>query len=87
VILASGVIDIPLAFLQIAQEVQKQTFRSRIIHLGMKEGVISLVYNPSLQSHIPASVQDRLATIKERIISGAFVVPSVEFTPVSPANS
>jgi len=81
VIVASGVIDIPTAFLQVAQEVQNHTFRSRIIRLGMKEGIIALVYNPSWQNRLPADVLARVAAAKQQIVAGTLTVPSVEFTP------
>jgi basic membrane lipoprotein Med (substrate-binding protein (PBP1-ABC) superfamily) len=83
VVLASGVIDIPSAFLQIAQEVQHGNFQGRIIRLGMKEGVISLVYNPMLQDRLSSEAIDRIATAQQHIIDGSLSVPSVEFTPVS----
>jgi basic membrane lipoprotein Med (substrate-binding protein (PBP1-ABC) superfamily) len=82
VVLASGVIDIPTAFLQIAQEVQNRTFTGRILQLGMKEHVITLVYNPALRERIPPEVQARVAAAQQQIIAGTLTVPSVEFTPV-----
>jgi basic membrane lipoprotein Med (substrate-binding protein (PBP1-ABC) superfamily) len=87
VIVASGVIDIPTAFLAVAQEVQNHTFHGRIIRLGMKEGVIALVYNPSWQNRLPADVLARIATTQQQIVAGTLTVPSVEFTPTraSPA--
>lgn len=81
-VVASGVIDIPFAFMQIAQEVKNRTFRGRLIRLGMKEGVITLVYNPALQHRIPPEVQVRVATATQQIRTGTLRVPSVEFTPV-----
>lgn len=87
IILASGVIDIPSAFLQVAQEVQKKSFRGRIMQLGMKENVVSLVYNPALISHIPQESQALIATVQQQINEQRFSVPSVEFTPVdAPAS-
>lgn len=87
VIVASGVIDIPTAFLQVAQEVQKRTFHGHIISLGMKEGVITLVYNPAWQDRLPPEVQMRVALAKQQIVAGTLTVPSVEFTPVPPKAS
>jgi basic membrane lipoprotein Med (substrate-binding protein (PBP1-ABC) superfamily) len=81
VIVASGVIDIPTAFLQVAQEVNKHTFHGRLIHLGMKEGVITLVYNPTWQDRLPPEVRARVTAAKQQIVAGTLVVPSVEFTP------
>ncbi len=82
IILASGVIDIPTAFLQIAQEVQKRTFTGRILQLGMKDHVITLVYNPALRERIPPEAQVRLDAAQQQIIAGTLIVPSVEFAPV-----
>jgi basic membrane protein A and related proteins len=83
VILASGVIDISTAFLQVAQEVQQGKFQGRIIRLGMKEGVISLVYNQALKDRIPPDTQAQIALAQQQIIAGSLSVPSVEFTPVT----
>jgi len=82
VVLASGVIDIPSAFLQVAQEVRQQKFQGHVMHLGMKEGVISLVYNPTLQDRLTQDVKSRIAAARQQIIEGALTVPSVEFAPV-----
>ena len=68
VILASGVIDIPTAFLQIAQEVQNRTFSGRILQLGMKDHVITLVYNSALRDRIPPEAQTRIDTAQQQII-------------------
>jgi len=52
------------------------------MRLGMKEGVITLVYNPALYDRLPAEVQARVAAAKQQIVTGALVVPSAEFTPL-----
>ena len=82
VILASGVIAIPSAFLQIAQEVQQKSFRGHIMQFGIKEGVITLVYNDSLKHHIPQEVLVRIANTQQQIVAGTLMVPTVEFTPL-----
>ena len=82
-VLASGVIDIPAAFLQIAQSVQNGSFQGRIIRLGMKEKVVALVYNPALQDRLSADARARIDTAQQHILNGTLKVPSVEFTPVS----
>ena len=81
VIIASGVIDIPAAFVQIAQEVKNRTFTGRIMRLGLKEGVISLIYNPALQNRLSPEIKARIEATKQQIIAGKISVPSVEFTP------
>lgn len=82
VILASGVIAIPSAFLQIAQEVQRKDFRGRIMQFGIKEGVITLVYNESLKKNIPQEVLVRIENAQQQIVAGTLIVPTVEFTPL-----
>ncbi len=84
-VLASGVIDIPAAFLQVAQTVQSHTFAGRIIRLGMKEQVITLVYNPALKTRLSPDAQAKVDEAQQKIIAGTLTVPSVEFSPV-PAN-
>jgi len=81
-ILASGVIDIPAAFLQIAQSVQNRSFQGRIIRLGLKEKVVSLVYNPALRDRLSPEAQTRVEVAQQQIINGTLTVPSVEFSPV-----
>jgi len=87
VILASGIIDIPTAFLQMAQSVQNHSFQGRIIRLGMKEKVISLVYNPALKDRLSSEAQIRIDTAQQQIINGTLTVPSVEFSPVQTGAS
>lgn len=82
VVLASGVINISAAFVEVAQEVQQHTFHGRIIRLGMKDGVITLVYNPALRGRLSPEAQARVDAAKQQIISGTLTVPSVEFSPV-----
>jgi len=87
VILASGVIDIPSAFLQIALAVRESNFHGRIMQMGMKENVVSLVYNPKLKDRIPQDIQALLDAAEQRIISGELSVPSVEFAPDDASSS
>lgn len=82
VILASGVIDIPTAFLQMAQSVQNRSFQGRIIRLGLKDNVIALVYNPTLKDRLSPEAQARIDAAQQQIINGTLTVPSVEFSPV-----
>jgi basic membrane lipoprotein Med (substrate-binding protein (PBP1-ABC) superfamily) len=87
VILASGVIDIPTAFLQMAQSVQNRSFRGRILRLGLKDKVISVVYNSALKDRLSPEAQARIDTAQQQIINGTLTVPSVEFSPVPPGAS
>lgn len=80
VVVASGVIDIPTAFLLVAREVQEGKFQSRIMRFGMKEEIISLVYNPHVQVPVSPEIQELVNATRQRIIERTLTVPSVEFS-------
>lgn len=79
VILASAAIDLPGLFVQIAEQVQKGTYRTGVTRFGLKTGVISLVLNPKLTDRIPATVLAAIEEAKERIIAGDLIVPCNNF--------
>lgn len=79
VILASAVIDIPRAFVKVAEEVKNRSFIARIERLGMADGVISLQINPKLEDRIPANVLARVEAARHQIMSGERTVPAAEF--------
>ena len=79
VVLASAVIDIPRAFVAIARQVQDGAFTAQIERMGMKDGVVSLVYNPRLESRIPADLKERVSQARAAIIAGTLNVPTAEF--------
>jgi basic membrane protein A len=79
VVISSAVIDIPRAFLEVAKEVADGRFEARIERMGMKDGVVSLVYNPGLEAKIPPSVRARLDEAQAAIAAGTLKVPSAEF--------
>lgn len=79
VILASAVIDIPRAFVTVATQVRDHSFVAKIERLGMRDGVVSLVYNPALISRIPPDAKARVDAAQQDILSGKLTVPSAEF--------
>jgi basic membrane protein A len=79
VVIASAVGDIPRAFLAVATEVKEGRFEGRIERMGMKDGVVSLVFNPRLESQIPADVKARIEQAREAIMAGTLKVPTAEF--------
>ena len=79
VILASAVIDIPRAFITVAKQVKDGAFVAQIEKLGMKDGVVSLVYNPALVDRIPAEAKARVDAAQQQILAGTLAVPSAEF--------
>jgi basic membrane lipoprotein Med (substrate-binding protein (PBP1-ABC) superfamily) len=70
VILANSVLDIPRAFVLVAESVRDGKFDGSPSILGMKEGVVSVVYNPALQQKIPAGLQQKVEAAKAEIIAG-----------------
>jgi basic membrane protein A and related proteins len=79
VVLASAVIDIPHAFVNVAEEVKEHRFTGRIERMGMKDGVVSLIINPRLEAQIPAEVKQRVEKTRQAIIAGTLNVPTAEF--------
>jgi basic membrane protein A len=79
VVIASAVSDIPRAFVEVAREVKEGRFAGRIERMGMKEGVVSLVFNPRLESQIPSAVKERIEQARQSIIAGTLKVPTAEF--------
>lgn len=70
VVLASSVLDVPRAFLLVAESVQDGRFDGSPFVLGMKDEVVSVVYNPALQAKIPADVKQKVEAARAAIISG-----------------
>jgi len=75
VVIGSVVIDLPLAFYEIAQEVKAGTFKPRVVELSTQSHVVTLILNPNLQSRIPAPVRARVDSIQSLMFSGKFVLP------------
>ncbi|HLW70477.1 MAG TPA: BMP family protein [Candidatus Binataceae bacterium] len=70
VVLASAVTSTPLAFLKIAQEVKAKQFHPGMLEFGMKDGMVNLVLNPKLESHIPGFALERARRVEQEFISG-----------------
>ncbi len=75
VILANAVIDIPRAFLLVARSVKEGTFQAQTKHLGIKEGVCYLTYNPRMKSRIPPEVLAKIEKAQKEIVEGRLKVP------------
>lgn len=70
VVLGSVVIDLPRAFLTVAREVQGGSFTARVVDLGMRTGVVQFVYNPRLESRIPAATRAAVDSARRAIEAG-----------------
>jgi len=78
-VVASAVIDIPRAFLEVAREVRSGNFKPRSIRFGIREGVISYVWNPGLLPSLPAGLPAEIEKARAAIAAGGLVVPRGNF--------
>jgi len=74
VTLGSVVIDLPRAFLQIARDVKAKTFQPRVVELGEESHVVTLVLNPALTAHIPATARQRIDSLQSLMLAGRYRV-------------
>jgi basic membrane protein A and related proteins len=70
VILANSALDVPRAFLLVAQDVRDGRFHGDPYVFGMKDQVVSLVYNPALKAKVPAAVQQKVEAARGEILAG-----------------
>ncbi len=71
VTLGSVVIDLRHAFLLVAREIKERRFTPRVVSLGIRENVVRLVLNPTLQSRIPAPVRATIDSVQRRLFDGS----------------
>lgn len=79
VIVASAVLDVPAAFLRMATLVRDHKFVPRIQWLGMREGIVSLVWNDKLKAAISPATISEVARLEADIRSGKLQVPRGQF--------
>jgi basic membrane lipoprotein Med (substrate-binding protein (PBP1-ABC) superfamily) len=69
-VLASAVLDVPSAYLQVARAVKAGTYRPSAATMGVAEGVVSVVVNPREAARLGPDVAAFLAGLEMRIASG-----------------
>ena len=74
VTIASVVIDLPLAFLTVAKEVQAGTFKPGVIELGESSRVVMLVLSPSLKQRIPLATRTRIESLQAKMLAGQLTI-------------
>lgn len=79
VILASAVLDVPSAFVTVATRIRDHQFKPEVQWLGMREGIVTLVWNERLKASIPAETVAAVANIESTIRDGSFSVPRGKF--------
>lgn len=70
VILASAVIDVSKALLDIARSVQNGAFEGRVRALGIREGVVAVKYNERLVSRVALETRKKLVEVEQDIRQG-----------------
>lgn len=70
----SVVIDLPLAFLTIARDVKRGTFRPRVVRMGEESHVVTFVPNPAFLARMPAAARTRLDSLQGLMLAGKFTV-------------
>lgn len=76
VTIGSVVIDLPHAFLTVAREVKEGHFRARVIELGTKDDVVTLVLNPAMTSHISRETIHLVDSLAAEMHAGRFTAPA-----------
>ena len=76
VTIGSVVIDLPHAFLTVAREVKEGHFKARVIELGTKDDVVTLVLNPTLKNRIPATTLHLVDSLSTAMHAGRFTAPA-----------
>ena len=77
-VVGSAVIDLPRAFLLVAEEVKAGSFKPRVEALGLASGVIRYQPNPALDSLVPPALDARVKAAGDSIAAGTL-------RPVEPA--
>ena len=72
-VVGSAIIDLPRAFLLVAQEVKAGTFQPKVESFGLQSGVIRYVPNPNLNSLVPKPLQARVAAAADSIAAGTLL--------------
>jgi basic membrane lipoprotein Med (substrate-binding protein (PBP1-ABC) superfamily) len=79
VIVASAVLDVPGAFVKVAQRVKAKTFKPEVQWLGMKDNIVSLAWNDALKSQMKPETVAEVDKLQKQILDGTLVVPRGKF--------
>jgi basic membrane protein A len=79
VVIASAVISAKPAFVSLATKVQNGEFKGGTTLMGMKDGAIDFIVNPSLMKNVPDNVRSKMAGLKDEIKTETLKVPRMEF--------
>jgi basic membrane protein A and related proteins len=72
-VVGSAIIDLPRAFMLVAQEVKAGTFKPRVEAFGLASGVVRYQPNPALDSLVPAALKARVKAAADSIAAGTLL--------------
>jgi len=78
-VLASAVILAEKPFVALAKSVKEGKYHGAVQLVGMQEGAVDFVLNPTLAAEINAEVRSEIVKLQTAIIAGEFIVPKDEF--------
>jgi basic membrane lipoprotein Med (substrate-binding protein (PBP1-ABC) superfamily) len=76
-VVASAVTNIPKAFLTIATEIKQGQFHPGMIEFGMRDAMVTVVYNPALMAKLPAPALERAKAAEQEVVSGKIDVTAL----------
>lgn len=72
-VVGSAIIDLPRAFLLVAQEVKAGTFTPKVEAFGLASDVVRYVANPALDSLVPVALKARVKAAADSIAAGTLI--------------
>jgi basic membrane lipoprotein Med (substrate-binding protein (PBP1-ABC) superfamily) len=70
--LGSVVIDLPRAFLLIAEDVKNGRFKGKVYSLGLHDNVVTFVPNPAVSARMPSSILAETDSVRAQMMTGKF---------------
>lgn len=86
VVIASAVIDLPLAFLTVARQVKEGRFKPHILYLGADSHVVRLEMNPALAPLVTPRLRTVIDSVQRRISAGTLKPPRLDFIDTTTAH-
>lgn len=74
VCLASAVIEMPRAFVQLARDVQGNKFKPDFIELNLPRGTVAVEWNEALRSTVPPALLQKVAEAEQKIKNGTLKI-------------
>lgn len=70
VVVASAVMDVPGAMLQVARQVREGRFQGGIVRFGLPSGKVDLIMNPALSGRVPARAVEAVEETRRALAEG-----------------